>query len=108
MSLSNKMPFTVIGADGGYLQSAVTTNSLTIAPGERLDILMQFTPAMVGSKIVLENTAKAPFPNGAKANPQTTGQIMQFTVKATGDTTAATQGVTTLNTLPAVLIQLYP
>lgn len=34
--------------------------------------------------MVLQNSAKAPFPAGTKANPQTTGQIMQFTVTGTG------------------------
>jgi spore coat protein A len=95
------MPFTVIGEDGGFTQAPIVTNTYTIAPGERVDILVQFTPAMLNNKIVLTNTAKAPFPNGAKADPQTTGQIMQFSVKATG--TAVTQGVPTILTLPTAL-----
>jgi spore coat protein A, manganese oxidase len=81
LSFDNKMPFTVIGEDGGYLQNPVTVNTITIAPGERADILVDFSLIPVGTKIILTNTAKAPFPNGAKADPQTTGQIMQFTVK---------------------------
>jgi len=83
LSFSNKMPFTVIGTEGGYLQQAVALNSITIAPGERADILVDFSAVPVGTKIVLTNTAKAPFPGGAAADPQTVGQIMQFTVKAT-------------------------
>jgi len=89
LSFDNKMPFTVIGADGGYLQQPATVNTLTIAPGERADILVDFTNIPVGTKIILTNTAKAPFPNGAKADPQTTGQIMQFTVTATQSATGA-------------------
>jgi spore coat protein A len=83
LSFDNKMPFTVIGTEGGYLQQAVALNSITIAPGERADILVDFSAVPVGTKIVLTNTAKAPFPGGAAADPQTVGQIMQFTVKAT-------------------------
>lgn len=101
LSFDKKMTFTVIGADGGYIQAPVLTNRYTIAPGERVDILVQFTQAMLNSKIILTNTAKAPFPNGATADPQTTGQVMQFTVKATG--TAITQGVSTILTLPTAL-----
>jgi spore coat protein A len=108
LKFDNKMPFTVIGEDGGYLQSAVVTESYTIAPGERVDILVQFTPAMVGSKIILTNSAKAPYPKGDKADPQTTGQIMQFTVKATTDPTAKTVGVATMLPLPATLNPTLP
>jgi spore coat protein A, manganese oxidase len=109
LSFDNKMPFTMIGADGGYLQQAAIVNQITIAPGERADVLVQFTPAMVGSKIILKNTAKAPFPNGATADPQTTGQIMQFTVKATTDPTW-TNGVQgqALATLPTSLNPTLP
>ena len=101
LSFDNKMPFTVIGADGGYLQSPVIVNSITIAPGERADILVQFTNAMVGKNIILTNTAKAPFPNGAAADPQTTGQIMQFTVWPVADTVNPEAfGVSTIAALP--------
>jgi spore coat protein A len=106
LSFNNKMPFTVIGEDGGFTQAPVVTNTYTIAPGERVDILVQFTQAMLNNKIVLTNTAKAPFPNGAKADPQTTGQVMQFTVKPTG--TAVTQGVTSILPLPAALNPTLP
>jgi len=83
----NKIPFTLIGTDGGYLNTPVIgLKELTIAPGERADILIDFSLAAppltaAGTRIIMENKAKAPFPNGAQANPQTTGQIMQFTVK---------------------------
>lgn len=106
LSFSNKMPFTIIGQDGGFTQSPIVTNSYTIAPGERIDILVQFTQSMLNSKIILTNTAKAPFPSGAKADPQTTGQIMQFTVKATG--TAVTQGVSDILPLPTNLNPTLP
>ena len=105
LSFDNKMPFTVIGEDGGYLKAPVIVKESKIAPGERADVLVQFTPAMVGSKIILTNTAKAPFPNGAAADPQTTGQIMQFTVKTNPPAPAppiVTQGATTF-AMPAVL-----
>jgi spore coat protein A len=75
-----KIPFIQIGSDGGYLMAPVTMKSLTIAPGERADILVDFSAIPAGTKIIVENKAKAPFPNGAQPDPQTTGQIMQFTV----------------------------
>ena len=78
--LSNGMPFTVIGSDGGYLRSAVTAPRIRIAPGERVDILVDFSSLAPGTKVRLLNTAKAPFPTGSAADPRTVGQIMQFTV----------------------------
>jgi FtsP/CotA-like multicopper oxidase with cupredoxin domain len=83
LSFSNKMPFMVIGTEGGYLQQSAPVTSITIAPGERADVLVDFSAVPAGTKIVLQNTAKAPFPNGAAADPQTVGQIMQFTVVGT-------------------------
>lgn len=84
LSFSNNMRFTQIGSDGGYLKTAATMKELTLAPGERADILVDFSQLPVGTKVVLQNTAKAPFPNGVKADSKTTGQIVQFTVTGTG------------------------
>jgi len=97
----NKIPFIQIGADGGYLQAPVTLTTMTFAPGDRVDILVDFSAIAPGTTIIMENKAKTPFPAGALPNPQTTGQIMQFTVKASG--TAVTQGVTAIQPLPAIL-----
>jgi len=77
------LPFNQIGGDGGYLPTPAPMTSLTIAPGERADIVIDFSAVAPGTKIILKNTAKAPFPSGATANPQTVGQIMQFTVGGT-------------------------
>ncbi|MDD1676221.1 MAG: multicopper oxidase domain-containing protein [Methanomicrobiales archaeon] len=82
LSFDNGMSFTQIGTDGGYIRSPVTMTSLTIAPGERADVLVDFSKLAPGTKVILKNTANAPFPDGSEdnADPQTTGQIMQFTV----------------------------
>jgi FtsP/CotA-like multicopper oxidase with cupredoxin domain len=80
LKLSNKQSFTQVTSDGGYLPAPVTLSELTIAPGERADIIVDFSRVKAGSKIVMTNSARAPFPAGAPADPQTVGQIMQFTV----------------------------
>ncbi len=98
LSFDNKMPFTVIGSDGGYLSAPAVVNSLTMGPGERYDVLVDFSAVPVGTKIIMTNTAKAPFPNGTPADPQTVGQIMQFTVKANSANPGASAPV-----LPAAL-----
>jgi len=93
-----KLPFVQIGSDGGYLKSPAILKQLTLAPGERADILVDFRGLAPGTKILLSNSAKAPFPNGASPDPRTVGQIMQFTV------TSGMQECP-LPSLPAVLNQ---
>lgn len=80
LMFSNMMPFFQIGTDGGYLPKPVQLVSLLIAPGERVDILVDFSQLSPGTKLILTNSANAPFPSGDAPDPDTTGQIMQFTV----------------------------
>lgn len=80
LAFSNQTPFIQIGTDGGYLPKPVQLMSLLIAPGERVDILVDFSNLTSGTKLTLTNTANAPFPNGNPPDQQTTGQVMQFTV----------------------------
>ena len=76
LHFSNNMAFTQIGSDGGYLKAPVSLTSLTISPGERVDLLVDFSNIAPGEKVVLQNFD--PFlTNNEK---QTVGQIMQFTV----------------------------
>ena len=71
LKLSNGMPLTVIGNDGGYLETPVTTRTLMIAPAERYEIVIDFRQAAAGSRIVLEN---------ALGEQPSTSQIMRFDV----------------------------
>jgi spore coat protein A len=59
LSMSNGMQFTVIAADGNYLRSPVTTTSLTVAPGERFDVVVDFSDFVAGAEITLINKASA-------------------------------------------------
>jgi len=72
-----------IGAEGGLLNAPVPLNQLTIAPGERADVLIDFSGHSAGTKIVLKNVAPVPFPNGPRAARRggvPIKEIMQFTV----------------------------
>lgn len=106
LSFSNKMPFTVIGSDGGYLPAPATVTELTIGPGERYDVIVDFSAVPAGSKLILKNTASAPYKGGGgggtPANPQTVGQIMQFTVLGTAGWTPTLPMPTALNTIPVL------
>lgn len=81
LKFSNGMKFWQIGTDGGYLNKPVPLTSLLIAPGERADILVDFTELPHGTTIILQNDANAPYPMGNAPDPNTVGQIMQFTVQ---------------------------
>jgi spore coat protein A, manganese oxidase len=96
ISLTNDMPFTLIGSDGGYIKSPANITSKLFTVGERIDILVDFSNLAPGTKVILKNnalwnTSSPKYPN----QPETVGQIMQFTV--TGNKSAET------NTLPSLL-----
>ena len=79
--------FYQIGSDGGYLKAAAgPLEQLSIGPGERADILIDFSSLAPGDKVILTNSADIPFrgegvPGDESPDPATVGQIMQFTCK---------------------------
>ncbi|MCF8243583.1 MAG: multicopper oxidase domain-containing protein [Saprospiraceae bacterium] len=82
--LSNNANFQQIGTEGGLLNNPVTLNQLVMGPGERYDIVIDFS-TMIGQSVVLQNIGPdEPFMGLAAgqipADPATTGQIMQFKV----------------------------
>ncbi|MGE5575005.1 MAG: multicopper oxidase family protein [Ignavibacteria bacterium] len=76
LHFSNGMSFTQIGSDGGYLKAPVSLTSLVISPGERVDLLVDFSNIQAGEKVILQNLDPALTDN----EKQNVGQIMQFTV----------------------------
>lgn len=80
LKLSNGMEFIQIGSDGGLLKHPARLTSLLLAPAERADILVNFSDIEPGTSIRLLNDAAAPYPFGGPPDPDTVGQIMQFTV----------------------------
>jgi spore coat protein A len=79
--LDNTIPFYQIGTDGGLLNSPVTLNQMLLAPGERKDVIIDFSdPALLGQTIIVKNNARSPFPMGETVNPRIAGQIMAFRV----------------------------
>jgi spore coat protein A, manganese oxidase len=76
------VPIYVIGTDGGLLDKPVLIKDVFIAPGERLDIIIDFA-AFKGQSLILTNNANAPYPDGLAVDPYTNGQIMKFNVNNT-------------------------
>jgi spore coat protein A, manganese oxidase len=87
MSVTNAVtqgttPIWQIGTDDGLLNAAVKGGALTLAPGERADVVLDFTKFKPGTRFVLTNTARAPFPAGARVVAGQTDRIMAFDVVA--------------------------
>ncbi len=55
LALSNGAPFTLIGNDGGLLANAVSLNRIDLAPGERVDVIVDFRSLAVGSSVMLRD-----------------------------------------------------
>lgn len=87
--------FNQIGSDGGLLSAPVLRNTILIGPGERIDVIVDFS-AVAGQTLIMKNTARSPYPFGATVNPQTTGQIMAFKVAATATSPDTSQLPVTL------------
>lgn len=72
----------VIGNDGGYLDDPAQINHLVLLPGERYEVIIDFSKA-AGQNLVMANSANSPYPDGDPVDPATTGTIMQFRVGKT-------------------------
>ena len=86
LKFDNKnLRFAQIGNEGGFLPQTVVLGQLLMAPAERADVIVDFSGLAVGTKVTLLNLGPdAPFAGGGgpKADPNTTGQVMQFRVVA--------------------------
>jgi len=98
-SLSSGQPIYQVGNGSGLFDAPLALPSLLIAPGERADILVDFTGRAVGDMIILRNNAPTPFPGGkrvARAGGSPLPEIMQFAVTAAA-------GADAVLTVPATL-----
>ncbi len=98
LRLSNGAPFVQIGTEDGLLTAPVPRDSITITPGERIDVVVDFAPYSAGTEILLLNSAPAPFPSGDPTMPAL-ASIMKFVVQAAAGHTAP---------LPATLVPVLP
>jgi len=55
LTLSNGAPFSLIGNDGGLLPSSSNQTKIEVAPGERLDLLIDFRQLASGTKVLLRD-----------------------------------------------------
>lgn len=85
--VESALPFWVIGNEGGFLPAPVEAEELLLSPAERFDVIVDFTDVPEGTVLYLINLGPdEPYGGGVPvvdfpvADPQTTGQVMQFTV----------------------------
>ncbi len=55
LALSNGMPFTLIGNDGGFLETQTAVSRIDLAPAERLDLLLSFAGLSVNQSVMLRD-----------------------------------------------------
>ncbi|MBB3841942.1 FtsP/CotA-like multicopper oxidase with cupredoxin domain [Runella defluvii] len=83
LALSNGNSFMVIGSDGGLLAAPETVMSLLLAPGERADLLVDFSKVALNSDVFLQSNSFS----GVSSQGSQSFKIMKFTVnKAETDT----------------------
>src|SRR5688572_21050545 len=57
LALSNGEPLTLIGSDGGLLEAPVRLDRITLAPAERVDVVLDFSLRAPGERIRLRSAA---------------------------------------------------
>jgi len=67
-----------IATDDGFLATPAALDSLFIAPGERKEIIVDFT-GLAGKEFILVNNANGPYPTGDMVDVNT-AQLMKFKV----------------------------
>jgi FtsP/CotA-like multicopper oxidase with cupredoxin domain len=86
---ANDLTFYVIANDQGYLGTPALVNTFTMCPGERYELLVNFSARPANSSVWLTNNAPAPFPAGitpmaAKSPYADMNVIMRFDVLPVG------------------------
>lgn len=81
LQLPDNRPFYQIGTDGGFLPHPVTLTELTLTPGERADIIIDFSQFNGGDDVVLTNTAPPMFGHPGEEKEKDINDVIQFRVQ---------------------------
>lgn len=78
------IPVVQIGSDGGFLNAPVvmTSSRIVLSPGERVDLVVDFSSVQPNEVIFLTNTGATPYPGGTV--PATTSalyRVVRFTAR---------------------------
>jgi spore coat protein A len=88
------LTFHVIGSEGGLLPAPAVKTSLLIAPGERYDVIVDFSLAAipvggVSPVVMMTNDASAPYPMGDPGVPELMKININVALSGTDDTVPA-------------------
>ena len=95
LSLSNGIPFHVIGSDGGLLATPETATNIMLAPGERADVLVDFSSLTIGQELFLVSNKFSKY----NLQGRQAFSIMKFKVESNGSNSF---------TLPSKLSMITP
>lgn len=96
-----------VGTDQGLLYKPVAQQNVLLGPGERADIVVDFSKFGPGTKLIMRNDAATPYDGGDPVDPATTGQVMEFIVDAPL-TRSYPNPTLRASLLPAAIRQLTP
>jgi FtsP/CotA-like multicopper oxidase with cupredoxin domain len=104
---------TVVGGEGGLLETPVVLDpalgkTLLIAPGQRYDVIIDFTGVAANTTFTLRNNAGAPYPGGDPVIPGLTDEIMQFVVNGVMVSSTPPAAPADKSALPVVLRPVTP
>lgn len=80
LSMNKGVKFIAIASDDGYLVNAAMTPNIVIAPGERYEVIVDFSGEKPGTTVTMFNAARTPYPGGAAPVFHVTDRVMQFRV----------------------------
>ncbi|WP_405978966.1 multicopper oxidase family protein [Streptomyces sp. NBC_00158] len=87
-----------VGSDGGLLETPHRTGTLSLSPGERVDVVIDFSRYPLGTQLVLENT-EGPGP------AEQVGKVLRFDVTRTAsDPSSVPARLRTLPPLPPATV----
>ena len=97
IALSDNASFAVIGSDGGLLAATQIVNSLILGPGERADLIVDFSSYLLGTDVFLINKT---FSAGEAQGTQEF-KMMKFTVSQNDTDTFSLPGtLSSINLIP--------
>jgi len=109
LGLNTGAPFTLIGNDGGLLTSAASVGEITLAPAERLDVLLDLRGLGAGASVILrcldagwdlvEFRSTGAVTSGATIPTGTLSSITPLTGPSTPTRTFSFDGMTRINGL---------
>lgn len=99
LALSNNADLIVIGNDGGLLKNPVTVKNILLSPGERLDVLVNFSGLSMGTEVFLEYKM---FDNAGSAQGKQGFKILKFKITQTvNDSFNVPSSLSSINSIQA-------